>query len=111
MVTEFYHLSLKPHTPVRFEDASPAEIQALLRNATGCVVGHSGGTPYVDVIIGMESHRVEFPTERIRQAFILEAGQRNIAIHSTRGLVIAFLLIGILVAIVVAGIVAVRGLR
>ncbi len=66
---------------LRFRSMKPGAVDEFLASATGAVSGGIAGRPYLDIIVGMIPHRLEFDTEVERRQVISQVRARGIPIH------------------------------
>lgn len=66
---------------LHYRSMRPGAVDELLASATGCVLGDIACRPYIDVIVGMVPHRLEFDADAELRQVVSRARAIGIPIH------------------------------
>ena len=104
MELDFQHLLADTPAPIRYRPAEASRVEDLLTRATGCVAGRQSGRPYIDIVVGSVSHRVEFDQQADFEHAVAGIKARGLPIHRARDVIVALIGVGgvLILAIVLA---------
>jgi hypothetical protein len=81
MAIDYGHLFEDEPQALRYRASRSDAVEALLGGATGCVFGGGRGRLYLDIIIAMVPHRLEFDADVELQHVISQARAHGIPVH------------------------------